>query len=117
MLTEFGKCLRCLRINNGQLLKEMAETLKVTPAYLSAIENGKRNPTNEIITKLFNAYDLDNEQREEISDSFAKTLKEITIDMSSSSDIQCNLGLVFARKIDSLTEDQISEIKKILDSD
>ena len=43
MLTEFGKALRRIRLDNDELLKDMADKLKVSSAYLSAVENGKKN--------------------------------------------------------------------------
>ena len=43
MLTKFGKKLRALRLENDQRLKDMADKLEVTAAYLSAVENGKRS--------------------------------------------------------------------------
>ena len=43
MLTNFGKALRKLRIDNNELLKDMALKLEVTVSYLSAVENGKRD--------------------------------------------------------------------------
>ena len=43
MLTSFGKFCRKLRINNGELLYDMAEKLDVSSAFLSKVENGKRN--------------------------------------------------------------------------
>ena len=39
MLTNFGKALRKLRIDNNELLKDMALKLEVTVSYLSAVEN------------------------------------------------------------------------------
>lgn len=42
MLTRFGKQLRKLRIDREERLKDMADRLNVTTAYLSAVENGKR---------------------------------------------------------------------------
>ena len=68
MLTPFGKTLRVFRLNRGELLKDMAERLEITPAYLSAIENGKKVPTPELMAKLYKAYDLSPEQKEEIED-------------------------------------------------
>lgn len=38
MLTALGKELRILRISRGELLKDMACKLSITPAYLSSIE-------------------------------------------------------------------------------
>lgn len=40
MVTAFGKFLRILR----EILKDMAEKLNVTSSFLSAVENGKKNP-------------------------------------------------------------------------
>ena len=37
MFSEFGKYLRTLRINNGELLKDMANNLQVSSAFLSAV--------------------------------------------------------------------------------
>ena len=41
-MTPFGKRLRELRKERGMTLKAMAAALHVTPAYLSALENGRR---------------------------------------------------------------------------
>ena len=42
MVTSFGKFLRNLRMDVGELLLEMAAKLHVSPAFLSGVENGKR---------------------------------------------------------------------------
>ena len=52
MITEFGKELRKLRIDRGEILKTMAEKINVTSSYLSAIECGKRNIPADLIQKL-----------------------------------------------------------------
>ena len=41
-MTPFGKRLRELRKDRAMTLKAMAAALHVTPAYLSALENGRR---------------------------------------------------------------------------
>jgi transcriptional regulator with XRE-family HTH domain len=41
-MTPFGQRLRELRKERGMTLKDMAAALHVTPAYLSALENGRR---------------------------------------------------------------------------
>ncbi len=41
-MTPFGQKLRELRAARGTTLKQMAAALHVTPAYLSALENGRR---------------------------------------------------------------------------
>ena len=42
MLTSLGRFLRKLRIDRGEILKNMAEKLEVTSSFLSAVENGKK---------------------------------------------------------------------------
>ena len=114
MLTEFGKYLRRLRLDCNQLMKEMAGQLNVTPAYLSAIENGKRKPTKDLVNKIQKCYSLSNDDSQQLKEAYAKTINEITIDMSNANTDQSNLGLIFARKIDSLSDDQILHIKNLL---
>jgi transcriptional regulator with XRE-family HTH domain len=49
-MTPFGRRVRELRERRGLTLAEMAEGLGVTPAYLSALEHGKRGrPTFTLI--------------------------------------------------------------------
>lgn len=42
MLTSVGRFLRTLRIDHGEILKDMADVLGVSSAFLSAVENGKK---------------------------------------------------------------------------
>lgn len=42
MVTEFGKFCRKLRIDNNEIMKDMAKKLGVTVSHLSAVEIGKR---------------------------------------------------------------------------
>ncbi len=46
-MTPFGKRLRELRIERGLSAKDMAAGLGVSPAYLSALEHGKRGKPNK----------------------------------------------------------------------
>lgn len=114
MITEFGKCLRRIRLENGSLLKNMADKLCITPAYLSSVENGKRKPTKELLSKLCEVYKFEDYVKEELYNSFSRTINEITIDTSNTNENQSNLGLVFARKISTLSEDQIKAISNLL---
>ncbi|MBQ4504903.1 MAG: helix-turn-helix transcriptional regulator, partial [Firmicutes bacterium] len=49
MLTEFGKMCRKMRIDRNELLAEMAGRVGVSPAFLSAVENGKRNVPDSLM--------------------------------------------------------------------
>ena len=56
MLTEVGRFLRKLRIDHGEILKDMADKLDVTVSYLSAVENGKRHMPSEWNERICDDY-------------------------------------------------------------
>lgn len=115
MLTSLGKYLRTFRIQREELLKDMATSLDVVPAYLSSIENGKRSPTKKLIYKIIETYDLTDEEIDELNKAFYDTLDEISLDTTYSTAMQKDLCISFARKFNSLDDKQIEKIKKILE--
>lgn len=117
MLTALGKQLRIFRIKKGELLKDMAERLNVTPAYLSSVENGKRTPTKSLITQIVKTYMLDDGEKEELMNAFYESINEVQISIESSSDDKKQLGLVFARRFDNLSKKQVDNLIKILYSE
>lgn len=115
MLTSLGKFLRTFRIQHGELLKDMAEKLDVAAAYLSSIENGKRSPSKKFINNIIESYQLDVDEIDELNRAYFETLDEVSFDTKNASNIQRNLCISFARKFNSLSDEQIAEIKKILE--
>ncbi len=65
-LTELGKFLRKLRIDNGELLKDMAIKLNVTPSFLSMVETGRRGVPKKWEKKIEKSYSLSLKQKEEL---------------------------------------------------
>lgn len=53
--SKLGKNLKRIRTKNGMSQGDIARALKVHRAYISGIENGKRNPTLATIKKLSDA--------------------------------------------------------------
>ena len=62
MLTKFGKELRKIRIENDEILKDMADKLNVTAAYLSAVENGNRKVPDAWVNTIVTKYNLSDEK-------------------------------------------------------
>ncbi|MFR3218519.1 MAG: helix-turn-helix transcriptional regulator [Ruthenibacterium lactatiformans] len=114
MVTPLGRELRIVRLNRGELLKNMADRLGITPAYLSAIENGKKLPTREFMQKLFSSYEFSDEEQQILNDAKARTLKEISINFGEADDAAADLGLLFAREFNNLSKTQIQGISEIL---
>jgi HTH-type transcriptional regulator, competence development regulator len=114
MITEFGKQLRKIRIDNSEVLKDMADRLKVTSSYLSAVETGKRSIPEDWVVKITSLYNLNNIQQEELihlADQAAKSIK-LKVDGYSANKIET--ALVFARAFDSMDEDTASKIKNFI---
>jgi len=114
MLTAFGKILRKIRIDRNELLKNMADNLNITSAYLSSIENGKRAPTETILNSVITYYSLSENDINDLKHSYFETLEEITINTDNMSDRRKDISLSFARKIESMSEDDLEKIKAIL---
>ncbi|MFD2252386.1 transcriptional regulator with XRE-family HTH domain [Pseudochelatococcus lubricantis] len=58
-MTPFGMHLRALRAARGVTQKEMAQALRVSSAYLSALEHGKRGkPTWALLQSILNYFNL-----------------------------------------------------------
>lgn len=114
MLTSFGKFCRKLRIDNGELLKDMADKLGVTSSYLSAIENGKRNVPQQWIKKITELYDLNDAEAHELKVSARESQKTIKIDFEGFSKQDKNDFMALARQFTGLNEDDKAKIKNIL---
>ncbi len=117
MLTDLGKELRKIRISNDEYLKDMASKLGITSAYLSAIENGKREPTKRFIDTLFSVYNISLNEQKDLIQAFHSTIDNISINLSNQSQEHKDLGLVFARKFDGLSDDQVKMLIKILNKE
>lgn len=114
MLTELGKFLRVLRMNRGELLKDMADKLVIAPSYLSSIENGKRTPTKALIQKIEREYFLTSEEMNNLLSAYEQTIKEVTINLQFLKEDRVDLSVVFARRLNELSDEEITAINKIL---
>lgn len=114
MLTELGKILRTLRMERGELLKDMADKLAIVPSYLSSIENGKRTPSRDFVQKLEKAYSFSKEERDVLMSAFEHTVEEVTINLQNMSKEHIDLSVVFARRLNELSINQVKAINKIL---
>ena len=113
MLTRFGKQLRKLRIDREERLKDMADRLDVTTAYLSAVENGKRTVPDAWVYEIIESYDLNNSEAQELQRAAYENKSDLTIDLNNTENTE--VALSFARKFRKLTLEQADELQKMLD--
>lgn len=115
MLTNFGKTLRKIRIDHDELLKDMAARLNVTVAYLSAVENGKREVPDNWIDILSNSYQLSKEETKELQTCAYETKDSLKINLDGIGKEERELALAFARSLKSLTDEDMAKLAKIFD--
>ena len=114
MLTSLGRFLRKLRIDRGEILKDMADKLEVSVSFLSAVENGKKRMPTAWNGKICSLYELNEGQKEEFTKVIADTEKAIELDFSGASASRRELAVSFARKFSDIDDTQLEEIQKIL---
>lgn len=114
MFTSFGKFARKLRMNNNELLKDMADRLKVTSSYLSAVEHGKKRIPDDWQEELSEIYHLSSEQIDELKLAIIQSANEIEINLRNTTDVQKQVAYSFARRLESLSEDELDKIQEIL---
>jgi len=114
MLTEFGKTLRKLRIDNGEVLKNMAEKLGCTASYLSAVETGKRSIPNDWIEKIIALYNLSIDAAEDFREVTMKELRTIKIDLDDFLGVKKETAVLFAREFSDVDDATAEQIRKLL---
>ena len=114
MLTSLGKFLRKLRIDQGEILKDMADKLGVTVSFLSAVENGKKKMPSNWNGKICLLYQLDAQQKKDFTTAIAETEKAIEMNLVDANLGRRELAVSFARKFTDIDDDQVEAIRKIL---
>ncbi len=117
MITSLGRFLRKLRIDKGEILKDMADKLNVSVSFLSAVENGKKRMPSAWNTKLCELYQLTPEQKQAFTSTIAETEESLEMDFCGVAVGRRELAVSFARKFSDFDENQMEAIKKILQED
>lgn len=115
MVTEYGKILRKIRVENGEILGNMAEKLKISSAYLSSIETGTRRVPENLTKTIAKEYKLSDEEAENLVKVEIGNLKEVkTIFDDSTSNMRKETALIFARTFNNINESNLQKIREIL---
>ena len=114
MLTSLGRFLRKLKIDQGEILKDMAEKLDVTVSFLSAVENGKKRMPSNWNGRICQIYSLTEQQRKEFTTAIAETEDAIEMNLVDANLGRRELAVSFARRFNSIDDSQVEAIRKIL---
>ena len=112
MVTKLGKELRKLRIDHNERLGDMGQKLGKSASFISAIEVGKKSPPvgfEDVITRIYNlSKDAANALR------WAADQSRQAFVLHPDSALGRDTAGLLARRMDSLSEEQLNEIKQIL---
>lgn len=110
MVTEFGKKLRVLRMNKGELLKHMAIRLGVTSAFLSAVELGEKSIPKDFLDKVIQIYNIPQEEIAEWQDAVEQSIQQVKMNLASTSLVKRQAALVFSRSFEGMTDEEARNI-------
>lgn len=113
MLTPFGRFLRKLRIDNGELMKNMADRLKVTPSYLSAVEVGKKPVPASWLDILKSSYALSDATQLRNLAELSKPEFRLEIPRGTD-DLRRETAMTFARKVGELDHESLMKILDVM---
>lgn len=113
MLTSFGKKLRTIRIEHDEILKDMAQKLGVTVAYLSAVENGKRDVPDNWIDIIATEYQLSENEKEILQYAAYENKDSLKIGLNDIDIEEKKLALAFARSFKNLTAEDKAKLNEI----
>jgi transcriptional regulator with XRE-family HTH domain len=112
-LAVFGRITRKLRVEHDEYLRDMAMHLEVTPAYLSAVERGQRNPRYEWVGLLQEAYDLPFSSAEYIKKAIKESRTYSKLDISHLEDDDKRLIEIVAERLPMFDDDKRDQLYKM----
>ena len=117
-MTPFGKALRRERREVGMMLGQLAEKIGVSTPYLSQIETGVRQVNSRMLTKIFDALELNQADREALTRAAAASKGDnteiVTINVSDASKSDRQLASHLALSFNRLTPEAKRRLHEML---
>jgi transcriptional regulator with XRE-family HTH domain len=107
--------LKRLRLNNkDEKLKDMALKLKISTAYLSSIETGKRKMNLEVLEQIIKIYKLTEEESSELKYLRDMATDEINVKVNKMDDDKKTTLINFLSQVEGLDSKELEKINLIL---
>ena len=115
-MTPFGAQVRALRAERGVTLVQMAEALGVTPAYLSALEHGRRGrPTFTLLQGILHVLGIIWDEADELLRLADLSHPRVTIDTAGLDPDATLLANRLSREIGLLEGEDLRRLSAVLD--
>ena len=118
MLTEIGKFLRKSRIDHGWLLKDMSEGVGISAAHLSTIETGKRQITQDLVSRLgaYLGLRVGTPEYAQLEKAALLSRGQVEIEMKGMSAKHQETALAFSRQFNEMNSSDLDRILQVLNS-
>ncbi len=116
-MTPFGQRLRELREKRGVSQKEMAEALRVSAAYLSALEHGRRGaPTWDMLQRIITYFNIIWDEAEELQQLAKISHPRVVIDTAGLSPQATELANLLSKNIRILDRETIKTMTEQIEA-
>ena len=112
--TDFGKFCSKLRVDNNELMRDMAKRLCVSPAFLSKVEYGKSKPPMKWKDIIADLYMLTGEQQEELNRFIDQKHTRTNLDISTFSQRDKNMIIAFMDQLKEMNDSKKEKWEEIL---
>ena len=116
MRTRLGDLLRSIRMKANISLRRMASDLGISPAFLSAVENGKKKMPDSWLLLIPETYSLSADETEEFRDVAYESFDTVAVNIANASETNKKLAIRFARQFGEIDEKTSEELLSILES-
>ena len=115
-MTPFGEAVRRIRRERGITQKEMAKALNVSPAYLSALENGKRGqPGFDFLQRVAGYLNIIWDEADDLFRVAAISHPRVVVDTAGMPASYTAFANRLARQIRTLRPETVRELTDVLD--
>ncbi len=116
-MTPFGEAIRKLRERKGVSQKQMAAALNVSPAYLSALEHGRRGlPSFDLLQRIAGYFNIIWDEAEELFLLARSSDPRVVIDTSGLSPEYTSFANHLAGQIRDLDEATLAKLAEVLEN-
>lgn len=115
-MTPFAHALRDLRKRKGVTQRDLARAIGVSPAYLSALEHGKKGkPSFDLLQRIAGYFNIIWDEADELFMTAEASHPRVVVDTSGLPPQYTALANRLAREIRTLSPDMVEALEKLLD--
>lgn len=115
MRTKLGDFLRNIRLKANISLRKMATDLGISPAFLSAVENGKKKMPDSWFSLIPDTYNLSDNETDEFKDTAYESFETVELNLAKASDANKKFAIRFARRFDEIDEKTCEQLLELLE--